>query len=601
MADSGLNLHRVNWVEALPGLRMLSAARRAIAFAPLVLGLLCVTSLYVVGRTLDWIWVSSGSGAEVCVGGPVTSQVEAFAHLTGIEYEDWRAARRQEVTRGATTLPADWDAQTRRVAELVETRLAKALDAVHGDARMSEPEKSAARRRAMRLADVLRFQLAEQDPSSFSPAERLRPAADLWQMDTSLDTRTRVTELESAQHVLAAKQELVERKLRQPRGPFIALVRHAARSVGGAAQGLLRGRWFFGGGAYDDEPSLLGSIGSGLRGILWLLIERPWFALLYGAAHLVVVTFFGVAICRYAAIQAARDEDAPLGKLLSFACLRIGAVIGAPLMPLGIFLGAALLLWLISLLGAIPGVGGLIWLAMSLLYFLALLGGVVMVFAGTIAACASHLYAPTIAAEGSDAYDAVSRSAAYVLQRPWSAGLYGGILLGLGGVTFVLIRLIAMLILKFTHMASGAGLSAGGAVSSFRTDTVSRLDAIWRMPAWQDLPLLPSPSGPAFWGEFGAAPLSTTEWLSMGLIATWVFAVVALVAAFLVSFYFCGAMEAYFLLRRSIDAADFHELYYEDDYDPRDGPPEMGQPVGSPAHAAKKGTSLPVMQPPSPG
>jgi hypothetical protein len=86
---------------------------------------------------------------------------------------------------------------------------------------------------------------------------------------------------------------------------------------------------------------------------------------------------------------------------------------------------------------------------------------------------------------------------------------------------------------------------------------------MWTMPPWADLSLLPSTTTP-FWGWFYNGPLTGSEWLSTFFFALWVFLLVGLVAAFVVSFFFCGSTQMYFLLRRDVDATDWDEIYYEE-------------------------------------
>jgi len=188
-----------------------------------------------------------------------------------------------------------------------------------------------------------------------------------------------------------------------------------------------------------------------------------------------------------------------------------------------------------------------------------------------------HLMWPTIAVEGSDAFDAVQRAAGYVFGRPWHTAFYSFVLLLYGGVSFVMVRIIAMLVLKLSHVFTGAGMNLA---SSAETSTIGKLDAIWHMPAWQDLPLLPATGDVNFWGTFGNAPLSGAESFTMFFLALWVFLVVGFVGAFIVSFYFCGSTEMYFLLRREVDAVDYDEIYYEELEDELDEEeqPEAAEP-----------------------
>ena len=63
---------------------------------------------------------------------------------------------------------------------------------------------------------------------------------------------------------------------------------------------------------------------------------------------------------------------------------------------------------------------------MGILFFLALIGGawlIAFLLVGLGGGWA--LMYPTIAVEGSDSFDAISRSFSYVFARPWRAGLYG--------------------------------------------------------------------------------------------------------------------------------------------------------------------------------
>ncbi len=210
---------------------------------------------------------------------------------------------------------------------------------------------------------------------------------------------------------------------------------------------------------------------------------------------------------------------------------------------------------------AIPVVGELL---AGVLYGLALLGGFALAMILLATVLGLHLMWPAVAVEGSDAFEAVTHAAGYVGQRTWHAGFYSLLLLLYGGVSFVMVRLIGMLLLKLTHVFSGAGMSWFGNISGWRTHSISKLDAMWSMPAWNDLTLLPATGTTPFWGTFFNAPLSFTETIGAFLIACWVFLVVAAVGAFVVSFFFCGSTQMFLLLRRDVDAVDYDEIFYEE-------------------------------------
>jgi hypothetical protein len=220
-------------------------------------------------------------------------------------------------------------------------------------------------------------------------------------------------------------------------------------------------------------------------------------------------------------------------------------------------------------------------------FFLALLGGFAMALVLIALVLGFNLLWPTIAVEGSDAFDAITHAAGYVGQRIWHYAWYMLVLLTYGGVCFVGVRLIAILMLKLTHAFTGFGMSLFGLLGSAEMSTVQKLDAIWHMPAWSEISILPAAGGTPFWGSFGLAPLGIGETIAYWLIAFWVFIVVGLVVAFLLSFFFCGGTQMYFLLRKEVDATDYEEVFYEE-------PAEHAEPAPA-AAPATTGTPLPVM------
>ncbi|RMF85156.1 MAG: hypothetical protein D6744_01875 [Planctomycetota bacterium] len=368
-------------------------------------------------------------------------------------------------------------------------------------------------------------------------------------------------------------------------GPYITLVEHLERCFAMALHGLVRGQWSLG----DGGPSLLGGVLSAAGGLLWLVHMHPWYALIVGALHLLIFAFFGGAICRAAAILITRRHTPDGAELFSFAREKWIDLMAAPLFLIGLFAVVSVLLLLGGLVGAIPWVGEIL---VALAYGLALLGGVALVFAAVALVFGFHLMWPTIAVEGSDLFDAVQRSAGYVFQRAWSFGFYCLALLAYGGVSLIAVRGLALLLLKFTHTATGLGINFFGALRSSGDEAVRKLDGMWSMPAWADMSLLPSLTpGHAFWGSFDrVAELSGSEQFAQWLLMCWVFLVVGFVAAFVVSFYFCGCTEMYLVLRKETDGVDYDEMFYEEyDEDEFDDPTDdqSSEPTG--------GAKLPVV------
>ena len=138
------------------------------------------------------------------------------------------------------------------------------------------------------------------------------------------------------------------------------------------------------------------------------------FLLLCAAWELVVWAFFGGAITRMAAVALARDEQLSWGQLTGYARSKWSHYFSAPIFPLFGVLLATMPLAILGLLLRIEAgllVGGILW-------FLVLLGGLFMAILAVGLYFGWPLMWATISVEGTDAFDALSRSYAYTYQRP---------------------------------------------------------------------------------------------------------------------------------------------------------------------------------------
>lgn len=588
MPDDGNDVRRISWIETFPFIRLFRTFSYSTHWAHLALAFAAVAGCYLVGRALDAMWVPAGGG--VLQAPAEMDEVEAYASQPYGEFVAWtetarlgrealilesaivlktaeapEAALEKLEREGEDALLDSPDLEARRAAALalIDDHLDARLQRIEADATLTESQKDAVERRLYHAADYLRLllhrkdvRLAEFDGGQAEALRLLQPVGEAPTTQTQQD----YADLAGA---VAQQLQLNAVHATDPTGPFAALMDYEMRCFAAAVRGVCTFNWGFGGGALDPEPSLLGSILSAGRGVAWLVTQRPCFAVICGLLHLVIFSFFAGAICRHAAIQIARDETISLGQSLRFAREKFFSLVSAPLIPLAVMLAIGVVLWVAGLIAAIPYLGELL---AGILYFLALLGGFAMAMVFLALVLGVHIMWPTIAVEGSDALDAMTHGISYISQRAWHAAFYAISLLLYGAVTFVFVRLVALLLLKFTHAVTNAGMSLFGAWDSAATDTITKLDAMWHMPAWRELPFLPSLGGMPFWGTFYNAPLNGTEWLATFLIACWVFLlVVTLVGGYVVSFYCCGSTIMYFLLRRDVDAVDYEEVYFEED------------------------------------
>jgi len=602
MADERWNLQGISWSETFPFVRLFSTFKRAISFWPLMLGFSCVFLTYVSGRVLDAVWLSADAGVLTVSGARHGSEVAAYAALDKPSFDEWLrdAAQRWERLEAddAEDEAAPPEQQVSEMLALIDTRLERGLEliatrieAIEADEQASAEDKQSrcqeqeqARAELRRAADILRLTLTGHDVAAVgSRLEQATAIATVLDADPDVERQQRADEQGRLATLLARQTQNAELRMR---GPFISLLDYEMGCFAAAIQGVCSGRWGLSGSALSNEPAMIGSIASAGSGVLWVVTERPWFAVIFAIVLLVIQALFGGAICRVAAVRSAREESTSYAAALRFSGEKLSGSIAAPLLPAGMFVVAGLCIFVGGLIAAIWGLHTIA----GVLYGLSLLGGVVLTFTLLAVVLGFHLMWPTIAVEGSDAFDAVQRAAGYVFGRPWHTAFYSFVLLLYGGVSFVMVRIIALLVLKLSHVFTGAGMNLA---SSAQTSTIGKLDAIWHMPVWQDLPLLPATGDVNFWGSFGTAPLSGAESFTTFFIALWVFLVVGFVGAFVVSFYFCGSTEMYFLLRREVDAVDYDEIYYEEledeleEEEPETAEPEKAEEPAEPAEAEK--------------
>lgn len=614
MADNELELRSIAWSQALPFVRLFRSLRLALNPSRLLLALACVMGLYAGGRVLDWIWGRSGGVVTLAQEPRAMTEIQVYAERPYDEFVRWVREARQAVDQSGfvalqqANLAGSVEEARQKLAsaslrsllldfafqkevddlwKAVAEQLKVGLAAIDKDAQASSAVRRDKRAALAEAADTVRCMLSGKLSRTAAAAnvgtraiETIAAADPTVTPQKRADLQARLT----AASARRAQLRLYEES--QPRGPFISLLLHEQHCFAAAVRGVLTGEWGFAGGAFDAEPSLAGSLVSAVKGLCWLWSQRPWYTVFFGVFSLLLLALFGGAICRSAAVHATRDEAISMRAALAFVGERYGGFLLAPLMPFALLFVIALVMAICGWLGgAIPYLGDIFT---GLFYGLALFGGFVAAAVLLATAFGFHLMWPTIAAEGSDGFDALSRAFSYVGSRIWHVLFYSFVLLAYGAASFILVRLVLVLMLKLAHDFTGFGMNA---LSSARLDAVGNLDAIWSMPAWSELALLPRPGSAPIWGTFFTAPLGGAEPVAAVLIVIWVFLASSLLGAFVLSYFFCGSTQMYFLLRRDVDATDWDEIYYEE---PAETLPPAAPMSESPAAAAAPETAAPT-------
>jgi len=282
-------------------------------------------------------------------------------------------------------------------------------------------------------------------------------------------------------------------------------------------------------------------------GVAWLFATHWVYAILLAVIVLAVWAIFGGAIHRMAALHAAREEKISIGQALRFSLSKFRSFFFAPLIPLTFASVAGALLMLGGLVGNLYGFGAIM---VGVLFFLAVLLGLAIAFLMVGLITGWSLMYPTIAVEGSDCFDAISRSFSYVFARPWRAGLYAVVAAVYGLACYMFVRFFAYVALSATHFFTKVGIWSGGDSLAGASD---KLDVMWTAPTFSQ-----------FHAPFNWEAMSTAEAVGAFCIAIWVYLVIGLVLAFALSYCASSSTVIYYLLRRKVDATDLDDVYIEE-------------------------------------
>lgn len=286
-------------------------------------------------------------------------------------------------------------------------------------------------------------------------------------------------------------------------------------------------------------------------GLWWMVSIYPIYSAIFLVVVLAIWSIFGGAICRMAAIHSARGEKVSMVTALKFSLSKFVSFFTAPLLPLGaiVFLSIVFLSGG-GLLGAIPGFGE--WFV-AILLFLALIIAAIITFLVVGLSAGSPLMWPTIAVEGSDSFDAISRSFSYIYARPFRYGLYWIVAAIYGTICYLFVRLFAFITLRMTHFWTGWAMKLSSRPQY--APGAGKLDVMWANPTFN-----------SFHGPMQLeATRNASEAAASVVLAVWVYLVSAVVIAFGVCLFFSAATNIYYLLRRRVDATDFDDVYIEEE------------------------------------
>lgn len=318
----------------------------------------------------------------------------------------------------------------------------------------------------------------------------------------------------------------------QHSGVFSTLWHFAAKKFQGAVDSVFA----------LDVPGVVHNIADYFKAVGWALRFHMVYCIIFFIIMLAVSSISGGAVCRIAALQFARGEKPGLTEALRYSIKRFTSFFTAPLAPIGIIIFIGLPIFLLGLAGNIPRAGELIvGIGMAFALFAGALIAVIVI--GAVAGL--NLMFPAVAYDGSDCFDAISRSFSYVYARPWRMAAYTVISAVYGSVCYMFVRFFAFLSLWITRWSLQVALWADDSGGQ-----VNKLTAIWPKPEFIKLVRF-SPPAEANW----------TEWAAAFLIYLSLLVIVGLVVSFIISFYLSANTIIYSLMRNKVDNTTFEDIY----------------------------------------
>jgi len=245
---------------------------------------------------------------------------------------------------------------------------------------------------------------------------------------------------------------------------------------------------------------------------------------------LIVWSFFYGPICRMAAVEFATDEKVSLNDGFSFATKRFGSFFWSPVVP---FIFAAIMLLcasVVGLVGRIPVVGpplmGIFFCVAVFIAAIALIVVIATVFGF------SFMW-PTIAVEGTNSFDAISRSFNYILARPWKTLWCWLVAIVYNAVLIAFVAGFAWLMLKLATACIAFGMG---------TDNFAPIQS--------------------YLGEMRIAPGTPAELVIGSFLIKVVYILVAgLACGFAVSCDATACTIIYFVIRRDVDGTEMPEVF----------------------------------------
>ncbi|MEZ6140965.1 MAG: hypothetical protein R3B84_10375 [Zavarzinella sp.] len=352
--------------------------------------------------------------------------------------------------------------------------------------------------------------------------------------------------------------------------------------------------WFLGG----QVPNLMEPLVKMVTPVVYCFDSRASFWVYIYLAGLVtwllvVWAFFGGIITRMAVLQLSHKDVGGIKEAVRYVRKRYISYLLSPALPFGLILFVLICCILFGVLHWIPLLGDLID---GLLWFLPLAGGlaITLLFLGLVG---YPLMYPTLSTEGSDTFDAFSRSYNYVYESPWHYAWYCLCALVYGAVLVFFVVLVGSLTAFFAKWGVSK-FPAWGADRSPEYLCVYTPESLgWKQLLTEGSPAAINDDGEYINPEAAKAYMKDFAWynhMGAGMVGFWITLVFMLTIGFSYSYFWTAATQVYLLMRKRVDETDMDEVYIDDE--PLDPPPAAPAPLPNPPTPAPAPAPAPVEQ-----
>ncbi len=279
------------------------------------------------------------------------------------------------------------------------------------------------------------------------------------------------------------------------------------------------------------------------------------------------------AITRIASMEYARGTKVGLVDSVKYSLKKFWSYFWGPMAPLVGVVFFVLLNALGGLIGQVPFLEVVVALAFPVILAFSFL----ILFVGIVGGVGSGLMFPTISADGSDAFDAMSRAYSYVLSKPLGFAVYCASAAVYGAVCVYLVATAIDLLISTSFITVGMGMGE-------KFDNMATA-----------VNCLANPSGFAVnygfitqvklaFGSLG----SNTLVFSTAVLVLYLFLIKMVVWAVAVAFVGSAQSVLYLLMRKDVDGTEVEDVYTEEVDTDFTTPPPQPEPSPEPSTAGEK-------------